>query len=374
MTPFHLACLSDLHLGHRRNDTAIMIKALDESIFNHGLLSRIKLLMLAGDVFDGLLELNHPNLADIDHWINRLLRACVQHGVSLIVLEGTPSHDRRQSERFETVYKLTRSTCDFKYVTKIDIVRVEKLGIDVLCVPDEASATTQDTQEVVKALLESRGLTQVDIACMHGYFQYQIPYQTKDTHYHNEEFYRNITRYWIVIGHVHKHTRSGKIIAQGSHDRLNHGEEEPKGFIEASVGEAQGDQMWFIENKLAHSYVTIKVYDLEVGVSFDKIDEALKDVGDFAHIRIEAEPEHPIFEHMVELQKKYPTMCFIKHPKKASEGDPLIEASKEPEIVKWHAIRIDRENITTLLDERFTNKGIDIMTHERAMHHLQECL
>lgn len=374
MDAFRLACLSDLHLGHRRNDTAVMIKALDESIFANGLLKRIKLLLFAGDVFDGLLDLNHPNLPDIDHWINRVFRGCVEHGVVFRVLEGTPSHDRRQSERFQTVFKLTNSTCDFRYVTKIEIERIERLGVDVLFVPDEASPTTQDTQEVVKALMQSRGLKQVDISCMHGFFKYQLPYQIKESHYHDEDFYYEITKYWILIGHVHKHSRSGKIIAQGSHDRLSHGEEEPKGFIEATVGEPKRDSIWFIENTLAHTYKTIVVYGLEVGVSFEKIEEALTKVGDFARIRIEAEPEHPIFEHMVELQKKYPSLNFTKHPKKQEEAEPRMEASKEPEIVKWHAIRIDNTNIVPLLTERFFTKGIDLMVHERAMQHLEELL
>lgn len=351
-----------------------MIKALDESMFTNGLMKRIKLLLLAGDVFDGLLDLNHPNLADIDHWINRIFKACVAHGVVLRVLEGTPSHDRRQSSRFETVFKLTGSTCDFRYVTNIEIEHIASLDVDVLYIPDEISATTQDTQAIVSGLMESRGLTQVDISCMHGFFKYQLPYQIKESHYHDEEFYRSITKYWVVIGHVHKHSRRGKIVAQGSHDRLSHGEEEPKGFIEASIGDLKGDHLWFIENPKAHAYRTITVYDMEVGSSFEKIEAALEDVGDFARVRIEAEPEHPIFEHMVELQKKYPSLNFTKHPKKQEEEDPLHEAAKEPEIVKWHAIRIDASNLSSLMNERFTNKAVDLMVQSRAMHHLQELL
>ena len=374
MTPFRLACFSDLHLGHRRNDTLTMIKALDESLFSHGLLKRIKLLVLAGDVFDGLLDLNHPNLADIDHWINRVLKACTAHGVVLRVLEGTPSHDRHQSQRFNTIYKLTESKCDFRYVEAIEIEHIESLDVNVLYIPDEISPTTQDTRESVRAIMESRGLTQVDLTFMHGFFKYQLPYQSKESHYHDDVFYNQITKNWVCIGHVHNHSRSGKIVAQGSHDRLTHGEEAPKGFIEATVGEPRGNSLWFIENKLAHTYRTIEVYDMEVGSSFEKIEALLEDVGDFARIRIEAEPEHPIFEHMVELQKKYPTLNFTKHPKKMGEDDPLHEASKEPEIVKWHAIRIDKENITDLLFKRLTTKGTDLMLHERAMQQLKDCL
>lgn len=373
MQTFNVACFSDLHLGHRRNDTHVMIGALDESILHSGLLKRIKLLLLAGDVFDRLLELNHPAIHEVDRWIWRLFRACEKNGVVLRVLEGTPSHDRHQSQRFKTIHEVSGSQCDFRYVDQIEIEHIERLDINVLYIPDEISpAGTQVTKAVVQSLLESRGLDQVDLCCMHGFFKYQLPYDVKESAYHDEDFYQSITRYWIFIGHVHNHTRRGKIVAQGSHDRLSHGEEEPKGFVQASVGDPNGDSCYFIENKKAHTYKTIQCYGMEVGHAFEKIEAELVLVGDLARVRIEAEPQHPIFTNMVELQKKYPTLNFTPHPKSVGEGSPLSEAAKEPEIIKWHAVEITKDNIVEMVSERLGLRDIGPTTAARALQHLRE--
>ncbi len=373
MQAFHVASFSDLHLGHRRNDTHVMIEALDESILKSGLLKRIKLLFLAGDVFDRLLELNHPAIHEVDRWIWRLFKACERAGVILRVLEGTPSHDRHQSQRFVTVHEVSGSQCDFRYVDQIEIEFIEKLGVSVLYIPDEISpAGTHVTKAVVESLLESRGIEQVDLACMHGFFKYQLPYDVKETAYHDEDFYQTIVKYWIFIGHVHNHTRRGKIVAQGSHDRLTHGEEEPKGFVEASVGNPQGDQCFFIENKMAHTYMTIQCYEMDVGLAFEKIEALLVNVSDFARVRIEAEPQHPIFTNMVELQKKYPTLNFTPHPKAVGEGSPLSEAAKAPEIIKWHAIEITKDNIVQMVADRLSLRDIGPLTAARALQHLRE--
>lgn len=373
MQTFNVACFSDLHLGHRRNDTHVMIGALDESILHSGLLTRIKLLFLAGDVFDRLLELNHPAIHEVDRWIWRLFRACEKNGVIVRVLEGTPSHDRHQSHRFVTVHEISRSQCNFKYVDKIDIEYIEPLGINVLYIPDEISPQgTQETKAIVETMLASRGLEQVDIACMHGFFKYQLPYDVKESAYHDEDFYQRIVRYWIFIGHVHNHTRRGKIVAQGSHDRLTHGEEEPKGFVQASVGNLDGDECYFIENKKAHTYMTIQCYEMEVGMAFEMIDDRLQNVVDFSRIRIEAEPQHPIFTNMAELQKKYPTLNFTPHPKAFDEGTPLSEAAKEPEIIKWHAVEITKDNIVDMVASRLSLRDIGPTTAARALQHLKE--
>ena len=35
----------------------------------------------------------------------------------------------------------------------------------------------------------------------------------------------------ILAGHIHTHSQHGKVIYVGSFERLNHGEEEDKGFL-----------------------------------------------------------------------------------------------------------------------------------------------
>lgn len=365
------ASFSDLHLGHRRNDIVQMIKGLDESIFTSGLLTYVKVLFLAGDVFDRLLSLDDPSVQNIDRWIARLLRACAEHGVTLRVLEGTPSHDRRQSARFETILELLDIQLDFRYVTAVEIEYVAVVKSWVLYVPDEAYPTTMQTQEVVRGLLKSKGLDMVDVAVMHGYFQYQLPYQTKEGSYHDLAFYESIVRKWITIGHVHSRSRMGKALAQGSHDCHGHGEEEDKGYVVATVGNGN-DDAWFMNNPHAHIYRTLEVYDLDTAEAIALADEVAAKLPAGSRLRIQADPEHPVFEHIVQLQVSWPHLVMSKHQK--SRGEKTIaEKVLEDVISHWVPIRIDNTNIVELIGQRMLKRKLDETVQARLLRRLKEC-
>lgn len=349
-----------------------MIHGLDESMFKSGVLDYVKVLFLAGDVFDRLLSLDDPSVQHIDRWIVRLLRACAAKGVALRVLEGTPSHDRRQSTRFVTLLELLDIQLDFRYVTTIDVEYIEAVKAWVLYVPDEANPSTIQTQEVVKALLQSKGLTHVDVAVMHGYFQYQLPYQTKEGSYHDLAFYESIVRYWITIGHVHTRSRNGKACSQGSHDCHGHGEEEAKGYMVATVNNGK-DDVWFMDNPHAHIYRTLEVYDLDTAESISAVEAVAPTLPEGSRLRVQADPDHPIFEHMVQLQVSWPHLIMSKHQKSRGEKS-VAEKVLEDVISHWVPIRIDSTNIVELIDKRMAKRQHDETTQRRLLDRLKECV
>lgn len=371
---FNVATISDIHYGNPRNDPKRTIAAMDEMLYDDGLLKRIKLLVIAGDVYDRLMDLSDPAVVDVDRWFLRLDSECAKHGVILVFLEGTPSHDRRQPARFMFLHEAVGKKSNFRYIDKVSIVYFPELGVNALFIPDEAYPTTTQTREVVEALLQERNLEKVDLAFMHGFFQYQIPYQTKETAFHDLDFYLSIVRFWIFIGHVHTHSRNGHAVAQGSFDRNAHGEEEPKGFAMASVADPKGDQMWFMENKHAHTYNTLTFYDMTMEDTFIKLEKELAGYSDFDRVRIEAESTHPIFEHFIEVQKRWPTLNFTKHPKKMGDIDNAGKMAQEAEVAKWEQISITKENITQLMIAKMTKMGVDLSMIERSISHLQAAL
>ena len=288
MKDCRIACFSDLHLGHKSNDTLKIIQCLRNEIFDKPLLENIDALFIAGDVFDRLLQLDYPGLPFIDQFFADLLKKCKRTNTVLRVLEGTPSHDRGQSSRVVTVEELIQSGCDFRYVNTLEYEHIESLDCHVLYVPDEYKPDTAETLTEVKELLKDRGLKQFDIAIMHGAFAYQFPAHLKiPTHDINE--YENLVRVIIFIGHVHTHSRSGKVFAQGSFDRLRHGEEEPKGYGIAEIRNNRANAL-FIQNKQARVYKTIQLYNKDVESAFKALKQALANQPIDACIRIEAEP------------------------------------------------------------------------------------
>lgn len=349
-----------------------MIQSLDKSIIRSGLLKYIKVLFLAGDVTDRLLSMNDEAVPQIDRWAVRLLRACKAHGVALRVLEGTPSHDRQQSKRIEDLHDMLELQCDFRYIDKVEIEFLECVGVHVLYIPDEAHDTTTETKNVVSALLQAKGLTHVDLAIMHGYFPHQLPYDTKEGSYHDLAFYESIVRYWISIGHVHTRTRVGKALAQGSHDRMSHGEEEAKGYVLATCRNPSGDDAWFIDNEDAHSYRTIEVYDLTPEEALAKIDQVCEGLRAGSRVRIEATPEHPIFESMLLLTNRWPLLHLTKHSKNKTDKS-TAEKVLEDVLSKWTPVRIDKESIGPLVEKRLIKREIDEQQRHRILQHLQEC-
>ncbi len=345
-----IVSVSDIHLGHKNNDTVSILKMLNKELIESNLISKIEILIFAGDVFDSLLLLNNAALPDIDLFFARLLRRCEQHNVIFRILEGTPSHDRGQSLRFKTLHEVIGSKADFLYVDNLRIEYIERFDCNILYIPDEWRLSNAETLEEVTVLMKEKKLSQVDITVMHGQFEYQIPVQGKDIPVHDEKAYQKLTRVIIFIGHVHTHSLRGKIAAQGSFDRLRHGEEEPKGFLYVNVINNHAS-VKFIENKAARIYKTIAVYGLDAVETSKKIEKALLGQPIDICLRIEAEPTHPVFTSFSQLEKQYPTVVFSKLPKDQKTGES-INITVHNEFDDWKNIEITKDNIVYLILDR----------------------
>ena len=371
MKDIRLACFSDIHLGHRRNDSHEMIKALDKCIHQEGLLERIDILFLAGDVFDRLLDLNHAAISDIDYWIAKLIHGCETHGVTLRVLEGTPSHDREQSERFVTIHKLMDSKTNFRYVKQVEIEYIPHLECNVLYIPDEFSPTCAETLAVVQKAMKAQALEQVDIAVMHGQFAHQLPAEIKDLDCHDTEAYLNLTKSLILIGHVHHHSVMDKIVAQGSFDRLAHGEEEAKGYVYVEIKNGVA-RPYFIENKDARIYKTIAVYGMDMVQVYEHLTQALDGMLPLSCIRIEAEPTHPVFANFNEVMRAHSTMVWSKLAKTIKGDHEKVRIVNEFD--KWSPVEITPANIEDLLMRSLAKRNLSEEQLKLSRHHLQAVL
>lgn len=168
--------LNDIHFGHKKNTTEEIIKNLD-LFFGFNTNSEFKfpdhdIIFLAGDVFDSALDYFDPDVARITHWFNKLMNACENHNIKLRILEGTRSHDWKQSKNLIPISKLHKNL-DFKYIEVLSIEKMNDLNLNILYVPDEWSTDSSDTFNQIKDLLKNENMHCVDIAIMHGYFDYQ---------------------------------------------------------------------------------------------------------------------------------------------------------------------------------------------------------
>lgn len=348
--------ISDIHLGHKRNKTTDIITALYH--FFQTDRSDLNIIFLAGDVFDDLLDLSEEYIYDISIWMMWLMRYCQRTNTLLRVLEGTPRHDRQQSRLFEIV-KDVDATCanvDLLYVKALNIEYIPTLGIHVLYVPDEWNASTDKTLEQVKELMSCIGIDKVDISIMHGVFGYQLPTNVKTVPMHSEVEYLALTRYYIHIGHVHTFSIYERIIANGSFDRLCHNEEHPKGGVEVCIRKNGTSEYWFIENKLAKTFITLTITHTEIESIIKYIERKVKHLRPDSCIRIKAKKDHPAMLGLEHLKNYFPTFNFTKIALDEVDDDQyqlmsdvLVSEST------FIPITITRDNIKDLLTEEIRN-------------------
>lgn len=323
--------ISDVHLGHKRNTTVEIIKNLDIYFDHYKPTSQfidLDILFIAGDLFDTLLDNEGSGeIHEILIWLDRLMRFCGRHDIYLRILEGTPSHDWRQSRIADTLHRINghESCLNFRYIDTCYIEFLKELELYILYVPDEFSPSPDMTLNHVKSLMKDLNIEQVDIGILHGAFGWQMKNAPAHIQRHSEEAYLSIVKHFVNIGHVHNFSTYERLLAQGSFDRLSHGEEDPKGGILCNIRGPHGDSFNFIENKGAKIFKTITVRSLDLDKCIQSIAKATKGIPDDSYIRIKAIKTHPIYVAFDELKIKFPMF----HLSKISLDEDEVSDAKE---------------------------------------------
>ena len=363
--------LSDVHLGARTTPAATIVKNLTaffDDFSENSAFSTIDALFLAGDLWDDTLTFGSDVFVTFLPWFHRLLKFCSKHCIKLRILEGTPRHDRKQAATLEKIVEMFTFDLDFKYVAQLSIEQMTDLGLSVLYVPDECRHTAEAVQEAVEAALVEANLQSVDIAIMHGMFKYQLGSIPMNSKVHDEAWYLSRVKQYISIGHVHTASQYSRIVAQGSFDRLEHGQEERKGAVlikETATGE------WvhfFIENKAAKQYKTIVVSGT-VEKALAQIDKGVSTLPDGSYVRIQAESTHPIFQGFETLRQTYPLLTFSK--KAVAKEAAVVVKTVDP--VSYKPIVLNRDTLTdAVCQEVFTEHALDVDDYRRLHALLEE--
>lgn len=350
--------LSDIHLGHRNNKTLDIVNNLIYYFkVNNKLFKTLDIIFLAGDVFDRLLSTNSEEYLLAVEWLSSLISYCKLNNIKLRLLEGTPSHDWKQSKVVTTILQRLDINIDFKYIESVSIEKMSDLGINILYIPDEANHKATDTLDEVSELLVKNNLSQVDIAIMHGQFNYQLPILLECSH--DENSYLDIVKYYISIGHVHTASVFKRILAEGSFDRLTHGEEEDKGGMVITIGDDPSFE--FIVNKKAKIFKTLDVKNHNEPLKY--IINMLKGIPSGGFIRILAERDSDMKVILKEIQDRYKNYSFkIEYN---DENDVALESMNIDNSVNIETFEITKDNIAGLLfkelgKHKLDNKLMDI--------------
>lgn len=283
--------ISDIHLGNKRNKTYDICKNIDrffDNYTNKSIFTNLDIIFIGGDLFDKLLEFNSDDVYESISLLYRLMSFCSRNNIKLRILEGTPSHDWKQSKIANILNINTFEKLDYKYIDSLSIEYIKDLDISVLYVPDEWTDSAAKTYEQVKVLLKNNSLNQVDLCMMHGLFNYQLKDMPNNIIKHDEDNYLSITKYYINIGHIHTFSFHDRILAQGSLDRIGHNEEEPKGGIVCNIFKNGEMNFNFIENKNAKIFKTIEFKNNDLEKNKKKLKKLLIGLPLDSYVRIKA--------------------------------------------------------------------------------------
>jgi DNA repair exonuclease SbcCD nuclease subunit len=348
-------CLfSDVHLGHRRTPTDSIISNLKKEIPDAAESSDIDIIMITGDLFDRFLSLPNDEVFEIHSWCSHLLRMCKKRDIVLRVLEGTPSHDWKQSRLIESINNGGNIGADVKFVPTLSIEWNERFGINLLYIPDEWSHDNDDTWKQVKLLLKEHHLTEVDFVLMHGQFAYQLPPHVAAP-VHDPDRYSKITKHYVFCGHVHKPSRYKNVIVPGSFDRLTHGEEEDKGSWIITVNPEGDDQVVFKANEGSTKFVSVDCTGRGIEDALMHVDLAVASLPIESHVRLRASTSDPIAASIDVLRRKYPSYHWSSKIENTAKMKEVIQDMR----AKYQTQPITPTTIDALLKAQLMTIGLD---------------
>lgn len=346
--------ISDVHLGHGRVKSSVIIDYL-EHVLRPEVLEVTRAVVISGDLFDKRLSFDSEDAFTIGRYLDRLTKSCARFKVSLILLEGTPSHDNRQSRWLLHYNAISNHGADVRYYEKIEIDYLYEGGPLTLFIPDEVNHDATKTWKQVVELMELRGVDQVDVAVMHGMFTFQEPVRSVSSHL--EERYESIVKHLIIIGHHHKPARFGKIRVPGSPERLRYNEEHDKGHYQFTFSLKEGviDEV-FVVNDEATVFTTYPM----VGKTYAEIETLLKTLDhlpDGSHLRFEMSRNDEAYPALAKLRAAFPQFDISAKPIEAHMPTENTDHLVDTPVMT--SIRPD--NLSELLLSRVTDEPDEVM-------------
>jgi len=346
-----------VHLAHPKTITGHILDVLRHYFPDCHKTAELDIIFIPGDFFDRRLELPEDQVYEIRRYIRDLLELCKKHDILLRVLEGTPSHDWRQSKLFTHLNEVFGIGADVKYVDVLSIEYIEKLDLQILYIPDEWRATTRETWQDVEAKLGEHQLTKVDIVIMHGAFPHQMPEHLHNRlQLHDPDAFMAICNYVVIVGHIHFFSQFKRILSSGSLDRLAHGEEAPKGHLRVRIDRLLGQHVIeFVENTLAKVYKTYDCTGLDEHQVNDLLESALTRLPADSHVRIKCKRGDVVVSMLPHYIARYRTIDWsIKEAGKQIESDTVQTITDIS--TRGKGIQINATNISQLLIERIELK------------------
>ena len=220
-----IVSIADIHFGVI--DPKFEYETLTRDFTNRISHINFNILAICGDLFDSKMMSNNPAVSYAMRFIDDLVQICTMKCATLILLEGTSSHDSGQLSLF--YHYLHNHVCDIRIVEQINFELAQ--GLRILCIPEKYGLSVE---EYNKYLYESK---LYDICLLHGTYRGS---------FHGTDVATLQSNHAPIFGIDHFHNCMGPILMghyhiagcydeyayyNGSPMRWCFGEEQPKGFL-----------------------------------------------------------------------------------------------------------------------------------------------
>lgn len=345
-TPLHFKSFHDVHCFHHNVPSEEILGKLGKTLTDD-VLSSLDAILIPGDFFDRLMFLPNEEVWFVKSWVRQFLLRCKQFNVKIKLLEGTPSHDRKQGVMF--TFENESIQADLYYAQKIELEYDKDLGLWILYIPDQMGTPEFVYDEVLK-LYQQNNIEQAGICLLHGQFDYQFPSWMKIS-CHNSQMWNGLVKYFTVAGHIHNRSQQGNIYVAGSFDRLKHGEEEPKGHLDIELTE-ESLKVNFIENQDAHLFKSVSVEGLAMEEATTVINDFVKDFPPNTFVRVICLPTDAIRESLNSLRKTYPTLRWTILEKEGETEQKSFELVEDG----FDAVEITKDNFLFFVERELNEK------------------
>ena len=345
---------SDIHLGHRRTPTLHIANSFRNSILNKQN-KDIDVLFISGDLFDRLLDVNSKDILIIIELFNHILDYCYNNNIILRILEGTPSHDWMQSHVLVKLNDIRTNKVNLKYHKVLDIEYLEEYNKHILYIPDEWTDNHELLEKQIEDKLNLNSITNVDIAILHGQFKYQLAGGANYMFHFKEEYFLNLVKGYIHVGHYHTYTTFDRILANGSLERLAHGQEEDKGYIIVN-----NDDYVFVTNPDAYIYRTIP---LTKKATINSLEREILSYPKDSYIRLRMSKDHPFNINFKELTVKFLNYNIDRLIKEDGiEDNSITNIVTDTDYILNETFILDAElaeTVTTLVLNKYTLTDVE---------------
>jgi len=215
-----IACIADIHLGNKNIEMPVM-KAMLKNNFLDPLskLAVLDAIIVAGDISTSVLSLNSEHGQLYLWFFNQLYKIGLNNGVSIIVVEGTKSHDQDHLSAIDHLCDNDEEV-DFRIFRNYESTYLFE-DYRMLVLPDKR--VNSKMKPKLEALLNDK----YDIIIGHGMID-TIDFPAQESEHLNAEAYRFPVKQMmdnctgpIFFGHIHTHTNIGnKFYYCGSFTKL----------------------------------------------------------------------------------------------------------------------------------------------------------